>query len=387
MSEDDPSDRQADVRADFLRHDVVVTGQHLDVHAVLFQRRQRLASGLLRRVEEGDVSAEDEVLLVVLAEHRPAPGHVLVGNGEHAEALGLEPVQLLDQIGQDELVDLENVAVQLHAAAAPEDGLGRALRDQDAVAVHVHDDRHDPAREVERDLVDLADAGGGYRLVRQDGLVEQVLEPGLVVRVVVGVFQYALVLLADHVAVLLQDDAVLGERAGLVRAEHVHGAEVLDRVEALDDHLLPRHRDRADGERPRDDHRQHLGGEAHGDGEREEECLLPIVLGDPVEDEYDHRHHGHEAQQEQADAADALLEARERAPLEQALGDRPQVGRLSRIDDQGGRGAADHVGPEEGRVGQLQGVEGRPEHGSCRLLDGQRLTGQRGLRDEQVLRR
>ena len=76
----------------------------------------------------------------------------------------------------------------------------------------------------------------------------------------------------------LQDHAVQGERAGLVGAEHVHGAEVLDRVQPLDDHFLPRHADRAAGEADRDDHRQHFGRQAHGHGQGEEERLLPIAL-------------------------------------------------------------------------------------------------------------
>ena len=86
--------------------------------------------------------------------------------------------------------------------------------------------------------------------VREHRLVEQVLEAGLVKGVEVGQLEDALVLFADHVAVLLEDDPVLGEGPGLVGAQDVHRAEVLDGVEPLDDDLLLRQRDRADGERP-----------------------------------------------------------------------------------------------------------------------------------------
>ena len=75
----------------------------------------------------------------------------------------------------------------------------------------------------------------------QDGPVEQVLQAGLEVAVEVGSREDLLVFLARDVAVLLQHDAVRGQRAGLVGAEDVHGAEVLDRVEPLDDDLLARH--------------------------------------------------------------------------------------------------------------------------------------------------
>ena len=39
-----------------------------------------------------------------------------------------------------------------------------------------------------------------------------------------------------------ENDPVLRQRAGLVGAQHIHRAEILDRVEALDDDLLARHR-------------------------------------------------------------------------------------------------------------------------------------------------
>ena len=80
-----------------------------------------------------------------------------------------------------------------------------------------------------------------------------------------------------------EDDPVLRQRAGLVRAEHVHGAEVLDRVQPLDDDLLARHRDGAAREVGGDDHRQHLRREADGDRDSEEERLLEVVLDQAVD--------------------------------------------------------------------------------------------------------
>ena len=40
---------------------------------------------------------------------------------------------------------------------------------------------------------------------------------------------------------VVQSDNALGQRAGLVGAEYVHAAEVLDRIEAADDDPLPGH--------------------------------------------------------------------------------------------------------------------------------------------------
>ena len=92
--------------------------------------------------------------------------------------------------------------------------------------------------------------------VLQDRDVEQVLETGLVEAVQIGVFQNAVRILAAEIEMALEDDPVLRQRAGLVRAQHVHRPEVLDRIEALDDDLLSRHRHRAFGQIDRHDHRQ-----------------------------------------------------------------------------------------------------------------------------------
>ncbi len=97
--------------------------------------------------------------------------------------------------------------------------------------------------------------------------------------------------------------------------KHVHAAEILDGVEPLDDHLLAAHGERALGEADGDDHGQHLGREAHGHGQREEEGALPIVLGESVDEENQRHHHGHELDHEPGEAVEALVEAGRRAVL------------------------------------------------------------------------
>ena len=42
----------------------------------------------------------------------------------------------------------------------------------------------------------------------------------------IGVFEHAVRVVASDVEVALENDAILRERAGLVRAQHVHGPEV-----------------------------------------------------------------------------------------------------------------------------------------------------------------
>jgi len=53
-----------------------------------------------------------------------------------------------------------------------------------------------------------------------------------------GELQYTEASLPNDITVLFKEDAVHRQSAGLVGAQDVHRAEVLDRVEPLDDHLL-----------------------------------------------------------------------------------------------------------------------------------------------------
>ena len=64
----------------------------------------------------------------------------------------------------------------------------------------------------------------------QDRPVEQILEARLEVADQVAVQKHFLGFPPGDVAMPHEDDAVLGERAGFVGAQHVHAAEVLDGV-------------------------------------------------------------------------------------------------------------------------------------------------------------
>jgi hypothetical protein len=62
----------------------------------------------------------------------------------------------------------------------------------------------------------------------QDGDVEQVLEARLVETIQISVFEDAVRVVTPDIEVAFENNAILRERAGLVRAQHVHGPEVLD---------------------------------------------------------------------------------------------------------------------------------------------------------------
>ena len=89
----------------------------------------------------------------------------------------------------------------------------------------------------------------------------------------------------------LKNDLVGRQRSGLVSAEHVHRAEVLDGVDPFNDDLLTSHRNRTLGQTHRHDHRQHLWRQPDGYSQCEKEGLHPMALGQAVNEENQRHHH------------------------------------------------------------------------------------------------
>ena len=75
---------------------------------------------------------------------------------------------------------------------------------------------------------------------------------------------------------------VARQRPGLVEAEHLDRAEVLDGVEAPDEDALPSHVPDAEGERGGGDRRESLGDGGDGERGRDEQHLeRPVAVQDP----------------------------------------------------------------------------------------------------------
>jgi hypothetical protein len=64
----------------------------------------------------------------------------------------------------------------------------------------------------------------------QNGFVHQVLQADLVVALDLAIMKHPLAVLATNIQVSLQNNPSLSNGAGLVGAEHVYGAEVLNGV-------------------------------------------------------------------------------------------------------------------------------------------------------------
>ena len=134
--------------------------------------------------------------------------------------------------------------------------------------------RDAPPLEIERPLVELAPVvERPARHMEQQGLVERALEAGLEPRVHCREFGHALVVIAVETGMTDQRDARFGQRAGLVGAQYVHLAEIVDRRQPLHHHPRLRHALRAAGKRHGHDHRQQFGRQAHRQRHREQEGL------------------------------------------------------------------------------------------------------------------
>ena len=147
-----------------------------------------------------------------------------------------------------------------------------------------------PAREIEGNFIDASIMIVQiWRLVRfdmpHDGFVEQALQAGLMPTVEIGIFQGLFTPPAADIEMQAERDLVLRQRSGLVGAQHVHGAKILNGVEPFYDHALLQHGDRALGEVHRDDHREQFRRQADRDGEPEQQRLPPIALRQPIDQE------------------------------------------------------------------------------------------------------
>ena len=256
------------------------------------------------------------------------------------------------------------------------------------------DHRHAAAGKVERDFVHLVIAVLHRFQVEiphmgENRLVHQIFQPCLEKAVEIGVAEDALpvVIASIGVDVLFQDDLVAGQRSGLVGAEDVHGSEILDGVQILDDDLFPGHRNRPFGEVGRDDHGEHLGGQPDGNRHGKDEGVQPVALRDPVDHE-DKRHHDeHEADEQHAYLCDALVESRGGPVSGDGPGDGSQIGVVPGLEYDGGGRAADHVRTHVADVVQFHDAAlcVSPATGLGALLDRFGFARQRGLADEEIL--
>ena len=194
------------------------------------------------------------------------------------------------------IVEGDNLAILFHVGGDAQHLLHGAFAHQQMIALAVfHHNRQATAHEVERHLIDFAvplrlhKARLIFREVN-DRLIHQVFDAALIVAVEPGQRQHGLIFLTVRVDVVLKDDFILRQGAGFVGAQHVHRAQVLNRVKALNHDFTLRHGHRALGEVGADDHWQHFWRQAYGDGQSKQQGIPPFALHQAVNQEH-HRHH------------------------------------------------------------------------------------------------
>ena len=310
---------EPDIPAHLAADELIVAGEDFNADAMLVERRQRAGRGALGRIQECDVPSEHELPLVLFG------ANLLPGSSLVATARTRKPSLLKSSYSCfSPTIRSGSIADTLPSSSKCEQRMEyffrRTLGEQHRLALGIlHQHRHHAAGEVERQLIQLLVFLDQRLLVKigaiQNRPVEQILEAGLKVADQVAVEEHLVGFTPRDIAMTHENHAVLGERAGLVGAEDIHAAEVLNGVEALDDHVLAAHGERAFRQADRDNHRQHLGRQADGDGQREKECPLPVVLGEAVDEENQRHHHGHELHHEPGEAVQTRIEARLDAAL------------------------------------------------------------------------
>ena len=174
-----------------------------------------------------------------------------------------------------------------------------------------------------------------------------------------------------------QRDLGRGQRAGLVGAQDRHGAEIVDRGQALDDHLARRHAQRAARQGDGGDHRQQLGRQADRQRHREHQRFQHRPAEQHVRGQHHQDQRDGEPRDQQAERAQVALERRRRLAFRQRRGGRAEQRGAAGADDQrqGLAGLGD--GAAEQGIAGLAGIARGDDAGP--LLDRIGLAGQRRL--------
>ncbi len=205
--------------------------------------------------------------------------------------------------------------------AQPDDFIGRAFHHQPARLAVINQHRDAAPLEVEGHFVDFFPGANINVLMGKNGFIQRAFQAGLEKAVEIGQFQYPPAGLALRIHMLLQADFRLGQGAGLVGAQDIHRAKILNRGQALDDHVLFGHAQRAARQRDRDHHGQQFRRQPHGQRHGEQEGFQPGLVEIGVHQQHEHHHEDGQAHDQHAEMAGAKLErSRLRGPRN-ALGD------------------------------------------------------------------
>ena len=125
----------------------------LTVTPCLPERGDGFGGGVLGRVEEREIAGQDQVAFVGFGKSGLV-AQFFGGDGQHAETVLAQFINLLHQIADEDRFHRENLALAFKMRAFGEDRLRRALGQQLPFAIRAFDGHgHHAARKVERDFV------------------------------------------------------------------------------------------------------------------------------------------------------------------------------------------------------------------------------------------
>ena len=345
--------------ADFCGNDFVIAGQDFHSHTVLGQGGNRLGSTFFGWVQEGQQALHGHLAFVLglvtalgLFDRNAASG-----DQQDTEAVRVVAVGHFQQTGTLLGIQWQALITILHVGGNAEHFFHRTFAHHQLFALGVlYDNRQATPHKVKRQFVYLAVGADGlqgrgcFLGKAQHGLIHQIFHTALVQAVEQGQFQNAWAVAIIQTQMVLQNDAVLCQGAGLVGAQHVHGTKVLDRVQTFDHHLVLGHGHRAFGQVGGHNHGQHFRGQAHGNGQCEQEGFGPVAFGKTVDQQHDRHHDQHEANQQPADAVHAPVKRGLGARTHNGLGQRSKIGPGAGGNDDGRGCAADHVGAHKAHI-------------------------------------
>ena len=256
----------ADFSANAGSHDRIVAREHLDLHAVFAQRQNGLACALFGRIEESENAFDRETALIVVDERRLSMvGQAFSRNDQHTESLLIEGLRLFEEPLGALWREGHQRGALLQVRADAEHFFHRAFADQAALfgSGIFNEHRYTAADKVKRQLVELhkALAHGSIQMrfaAAKNSLIDQIFGAALAAAVKPGIGEHGRTFFALRIQIMLEDDLVLSERSGFIRAEDVHCAKVLNGIQALDDHFAPAHGNSPFGQIGAHDHGQHF---------------------------------------------------------------------------------------------------------------------------------
>ncbi len=265
-----------------------------------------------------------------------------------------------------------------------------ALDDQQRVLFGTgREHRSEPARKIERLPAGKDPALRGIRLACNQRRIER---PAVAAesRGDGAETRGAGIVLAVGIEAPGQRDLGRGQRARLVGAQDGHGAEVVDRGEALDDHLAAGHAQCAARQRHRGDHRQQFRGQPDRESDGKQQRVHHRAAEHHADGEHDQHQCQRGARDHEAEFAQVALERRARLGFGQCGCCRPEHRVAPGVDDERDRLAGLRHRAAKQRIRRVVGIGAWPGA----LLHRVRLAGERrfaggegcALQDERIRR-